>query len=64
MDHQKAIDMIFHLAWVETSLAQKTNTGRGIGGLLKQEQRAVSALFKALTGEEPTEDEIAKMIVS
>lgn len=64
MTPQEAVTLISDFAHNQCRLTKECNTNRGITKRsLKEEKRIATALFKALTGQAPTAEQLSDMEV-
>lgn len=59
---QTAVTLIYKLISTEVEVVKATNSARGVSKRLeKQERDAITAVFRALTGGEPTAEQLAEI---
>lgn len=58
-DRETALKMLQELIWSETAICNQASTRRGITkAAWKRKERAMQAVFRALTGERATQEEL------
>ena len=65
MTREDAVNTIYELAWVNTEMTKRANSGSGriSKKLLAEERKAIVRLFVALTGNQPNDEELKAMQV-